>query len=413
MTRRSAAGTLVCILLVAALLGAPSVPAGGATGANLPADRAAVVSSLTQALEDYLAARSAAEHVSAASLSVRGVPTSIDVAAGRTRVGGTSPVTPDALFQMGSNTKAFTAVMLLQLAAEGRLTLDDPLGRWLPQYPAWRDVSIRSLLNMTSRIPTYDETPYFLRALGSGPDTDWTAPQLVAVVYPTVGPPPPRGPGWIYSNTNYILAQMIIEKATGDSYANELTRRLIAPLGLRATYYSQNHYAPQVMAKMVAGYYFNADPELRPAASLMGRDVSGLSVSWAQGAGGIASTTADLAKWVRALYEGAVLAPPQRRELLAVVSTASGEPIAKTTLRDPRGFGLAVAQTTTAADGTYWFYEGETLGYRSLYGYFPARGTIIALALNSQPTAFPGRNEDRIGALMATVYAILRRAGWA
>ena len=404
MTRRSAAGTLVCILLVAALLGAPSVPAGGATGANLPADRAAVVSSLTQALEDYLAARSAAEHVSAASLSVRGVPSSIDVAAGRTRVGGTSPVTPDALFQMGSNTKAFTAVMLLQLAAEGRLTLDDPLGLWLPQYPAWREVSIRSLLNMTSRIPTYDETPYFLRALGSGPDIDWTAPQLVAVVYPTVGPPPPRGPGWIYSNTNYILAQMIIERATHDSYGDQLRRRIVRPLGLRNLFFSATRYPGGVLARLPAGYcYFSPDavPQLT---SQFGKDQTRHTLSTNQASGGIISSLQDVAIWDRALYSGRELPRKQQRELESLVSEATGKPISRATPSDPTAFGLGVGQMTSPA-GKAWFYEGQTLGFRVLHVYFARTGTNVVAAVNS------GTDNDHLNLLAASVYQTLHQAG--
>jgi D-alanyl-D-alanine carboxypeptidase len=294
--------------------------------------------------------------------------------------------------------------MLLQLEAEGKLTIDDRLGRWLPQYPAWKDVTIRTLLDMTTRIPTYDDSSYFLRAMGSGPDTHWTPAQLVAIVYPAVGPAPPRGPGWVYSNTNYIMAQMIVEQATGDSYANEIARRLLGPLGLRATYYSPSRYPPPVMSRLVAGYYFNADPELRPMASLIGQNVSALNLSWAQGAGGIVSTMDDLTKWVRVLYEGDVLAPAQRRELLRIVSTSTGAPIPTTTLRDGRGFGLGVAQLTTKATGTLWFYEGETLGYRAIYAYVPTTGTIIAVGLNSQPT------DDHIGQLVAAIYIVLHRA---
>ena len=100
----------------------------------------------------------------------------------------------------------------------------------------------------------------------------------------------------------------------------------------------------------------------------MGRDVKPFSVSWAQAAGGVVSSPSDLTRWVRALYQGTLLAPAQRAELLSLVSQATGTPIAQVSASDPRAFGLGAAQTfQPALGGPIYFYEGETLGYRMLY----------------------------------------------
>ena len=152
----------------------------------------------------------------------------ISLATGTTRYDGGPPVPAGALWQIGSNTKAFTAVILLQLEAEGKLSISDPIGRWLPQYPAWRHITVRQLLDMTSRIPDYLYQPAFATAFAADQDTRFTAARLVSYVAGL-----PLGPaGYHYTNTDYILAQMIIEKVTHDSYADQLTKRIVTPLRL-------------------------------------------------------------------------------------------------------------------------------------------------------------------------------------
>ena len=360
-------------------------------------------------LAAYLKTRGAIEHISAASASVSlaGGAANINVAAGATRFGGHEPVTAASLFQIGSNTKAFTSVILLQLVAEHRLTLADTIGQWLPQYPAWKTITITQLLNMTSGIVGYDNIPAMLTAFAKAPYRTFTAKELVAYSYPR-GEAPPLSHVWAYSNTAYILAQMIIERATGNSYDAEIHHRLLAPkLGLSSTYYAPSFYPKSVTARLVSGYFYSHDPDNAPLAPLYGHDVKPLSLSWTQGAGGIVSSPKDVAHWVRQLYTGGVLKPAQRRELMSLVSNATGKAIATTTIADPKGFGLGVGQITQPAIGTIWFYEGETLGYRVIYGYFPRQDVVIAVGLNSQPDA----KDDHIGELMTSLYATLHAAG--
>src|SRR4051794_20229833 len=209
--------TFICTgLLAAGLVTGMAPPASGSgpdgprlgSGVALTADRARLAPSLRADLHAYLAAHGSDEKISAAGLSVRlpGRRATVDVGAGRMRVGGGRAVDSNAVWQIGSNTKAFTSVVLLQLEAEHRLSIDDTLGRWLPAYRGWRDVTIKRLLNMTSGIPTYDESPAFLRALAANPDRYFSARRLVA--FARAGTPTH---GYSYSNTNYILAELIIE----------------------------------------------------------------------------------------------------------------------------------------------------------------------------------------------------------
>ena len=400
LTRALVAALLVLAGLVAPIAGhvparaAPSGPVTAGTGDH------AVVSQLRADLEAYLQARGVAEHVSAAGLSVNlpGRRSTIDVAAGTMTFGGSVPVGPDSVWQIGSNTKAFTSVMLLQLEAEHRLSISDTVGRWLPGYRQWRGVTIQRLLNMTSGIPSYDNSRAFLRAFAAKPHRRFTPRQLVA--YAESGKPTQ---GYSYSNTNYILGEMIIEKVTGDSYAHQLQTRIIRPLHLNNLGYRAHQYPASVTTREPAGYFFNR--QIPALSGLLGRDVSRTTLSWTQGAGGIISTTRDMTVWEQALYHGRLLPPRQQAELRSLVSNKTGRPIKHTTPSDPQGFGLGIAQMTHPKIGRIWFYEGETLAFRALHVYLPRSGVIFAVALNSQPTV------DHIGNLAVSVHDTLVEHG--
>lgn len=369
---------------------------------------AALMQSLQTALTNYVATRAQPEHISAASLtiSLKGAAQTIDLAAGTTQYGGAgAKVTPDDLFQIGSITKSVTAVAILHLEGAGTLSIDDNIGKWLPQYPAWKDVTIRQLLDMTSPIPGYDNQASIGTIMGNNPNHVLTPEELVASAYPHNGKPKPVS-GWTYSNTNYILAQMIIEKASGKPYA-DVVRALFDQVGMKSTYYEQNRYPVAITNRMVSGYFFSHDPDNKVLAPLLGRDVKNDSVSWMQAAGGIVSTAQDVSRWARALYEGPLLADKQRRELMTVVSDKTGAPIDGVSKENPGAFGLGVGAGFRPTLGSYWFYQGMTLGYRMLYGYFPTNGAIIVIGLNSQPDGKQNQN----GKLLEEIYGILRKAG--
>ena len=399
--RRSTRGRLTAA--ACALLSAGTFLPAGAASASAAQPRQAgttLQAALRQDLSDYLTARRTAEHISAVSLRITfpGTRPAISLADGTTRYDGGPPVSASALWQIGSNTKAFTAVILLQLEAEGKLSISDPLGKWLPQYPAWRDVTIMQLLDMTSRIPDYAAQPAFGAALAAAPGAYFSAVRLVSYVTGL-----PLGPkGYSYSNTNYILAQMIIERVTRDSYADQLTRRIIIPLGLESLCYAPYTCPAADAARMPAGYFY-----MSGAPSLLGTPMPPLALTWAQGAGAIVTSLQDMTTWDRDLYQGRELPPRQQRQLESLVSETTGQPIARTTPADPLGYGLGVQQYASPSFGTVWIYEGETFGYRVVHVYFPSSGIIIALAVNSATDT----DNDELGALAGTVYQTLQEAG--
>ena len=388
----------VSVLVILALLLAVPASAG---------ERTTLRSALQRDIDQYLSTRGKAEHLSAISLSVslHGQPGAINLTAGRTQYGNRGAlVTPNSLWQTGSQTKGFTAAAILQLEAEGKLYLDQTVGKWLPQYAAWKGVTIRRLLNMTSGIPTYDELPQWQTAFTKNPKRTWTIPELIAYVDPkTNSHAPPPTTGYSYSNTNYLLAELIIERATGQSYATVIEQRFFEPLGMRRTYYSGTQYPADVLDRMVSGYFFTREPGAEPLEPLFGTDTRNNSVSWLRAGGGIVSTPEDLTRWVRALYAGPLLAPKQRAELLSIVSFKTGKPIATTSRSDPMGFGLGVVQQTVPGiKGPIWGYEGDTFGYRVVYNYFPTLDAVFAFGLNSNPGS-----ESQVGKLTVAIYKTL------
>jgi D-alanyl-D-alanine carboxypeptidase len=400
--RRSTRSRLAAAAAGCALLGAGALLSAGPASASAAQPRQAgttLPTALRRDLSDYLTTRRTAEHISAVSLRItfRGSRPAISLADGTTRYHGGPPVSASDLWQIGSNTKAFTTVILLQLEAEGRLSINDPIGTWLPQYPAWRHITIRQLLDMTSRIPDYTSQPAFAAALEAHPSGSFTTAKLISYVTGLrLGPA-----GYHYTNTDYLLAQLIIEKVTGDSYASQLTRRIIDPLRLHTTCLAPYTCPPSDAARMPAGYIYDAGVPR----SLLGKAAPPLALTWAQGAGGVVGSLADMTTWDRALYSGRLLPSRQLHELESLVSEATGKPIARTTPANPSGYGLGVQQQSDGPAGIIWDYEGETYGYRVLHLYFPGSGLIIALAANS------ATENDDLADLAGSVYQTLQKAG--
>ena len=366
------------------------------------------------ALDAWLADRASAEKVTGIATYISFGDTGPAIEAFAGKVGNSpkdSPVGQGTLFQMGSTSKSFTAALILKLEAAGKLSIDDTLGKWLPQYPAWKDVSIRHLLNMTSGLPNYSETEAMSRIWVNEATRDLTAEDLIQIAYPTGTGDLPASNGYDYSNTNYILAGMIAAKVTGRSYHDLVHEMIIGALELDSTFYESGAYPAAVIDRLAHGYFDNpACADYQPNctrswnSSLMGRDVRGMSTSWAQAAGGAIANARDVDRWMRAVFRGRVVPPTQQAEWMALVSTKTGEPIADVSADDPRGFSLGLAKAVLGSIGANWFYQGETLGYRTLYVWFERENLMITLQTNSQPAA----DADNLHDLLDTIYQIVR-----
>jgi D-alanyl-D-alanine carboxypeptidase len=347
----------------------------------------AVIAERVQAIADaYVSDTAPAEKATGISISISlpGGAETVNVVSGRvSNAPDAAPVTPDTLWQIGSITKSFTAVALLQLQSEGKLDLDDTLGTWLPEYPAWKDVTIRRLLDMTSSIPGYDNAEAMIESVAAnGLSRHFSPAVLAGFVDPAYPGAPAATTGYDYSNTNYILAGMVIERAGGRTVEDTFADRFLGDrYGLTSTYYRAGAFPPEVTDRMASGY-FVADgmPAMK---AYDGADVKTADMSWAGAAGAIVSRPEEVNRWVRALFTSdALLDAASRAELTRMVSMKTGQPVDALSADDPGGFGLGVSGFSNVL-GTGWQYEGESMGFRVLYVYLPADDLLVTLAFNS------------------------------
>ena len=160
---------------------------------------------------------------------------------------GNIPIKPETVFNAGSITKNFVAALILKLAEEGMLSLDDPLHKWLPDSQNIDNtITIRQLLNHTSGIPAIKGRS-FVRPILKNPKKYWTPKEvIITFVHKSQFP---KGTGWHYSNAGYILLGMIIEKATGSKVSTELRKRFWNPLGLDSTFFAVEEVLPGNMGR--------------------------------------------------------------------------------------------------------------------------------------------------------------------
>jgi D-alanyl-D-alanine carboxypeptidase len=367
------------------------------------------------ALDAWLAARAPIEKITsiAAYISFGDAGPAIEAFAGKVgRDPDSRPVDQDTLYQMGSTSKSFTAAVILQLEAQGKLSLDNTLAKWLPEYPVWKDVTIRRLLNMTSGIPNYSETEWISKAWANEQMRAFTLKELVNAAYPSATNQLPATKGYHYSNTNYALAGMIAEKASGKSFRDLVHEMVIEPHGLDSTFYEASTYRPPVIKRLAHGYFENegcADyqPDCKESwnAPILGRDMRNDSVSWMQSAGGGVANARDVDRWMRAIFSGKVVPPRQLKEWMSLVSTETGEPIETVSADDPGGFALGLAKSVLGPLGAQWFYEGSSLGYRTLYVWIEDQDLMITVQTNSQPP----EGTDKIGDAVNALYEIVKK----
>jgi len=285
--------------------------------------------------------------------------TRFEAHSGVAQLGGDQPVPLDAHFRIGSTTKTFVAVVVLQLVHEGVIGLDDTVDRWLPGLVSGNGndgthITIRQLLQHTSGLYNYlrDLLPAF------SPDSfaqlrlkHYEPEDLVAIA---LQHPPRFAPGtsWSYSNTNYTLAGMIIEQATGHDWGAEVDTRILKPLGMSNT--SQPADELDLPAPHANGYV-----QFGEGVPLL--DTTDLNHSVAGAAGALISTTSDLLRFWRALQAGELLGAAEMTEMHHTVPVNDDGDV-----RPGSSYGLGIIRYPMSCGGGYWSHEGDTLGFSSL-----------------------------------------------
>ncbi|MFI7000980.1 serine hydrolase domain-containing protein [Nocardia sp. NPDC050175] len=271
--------------------------------------------------------------------------------------------------RIGSNTKTFTATVLLQLVAEGKVGLDAPVERYLPGVVQGfgndgTRITVRNLLQHTSGLPDMEQL------LSKAPQPDlarmrWQRFDAADVVRQVLTLPSRFAPGAKaeYSNTNYLLIGMLIERVTGQPIAAEITRRIIEPLGLRETYYP----AP--------GENGLRDPHPLGYAEFDGRlvDYTDFDPSWAGAAGAMISTGAELNRFFIALLAGKLLPPAQLAEMKRNPLPFDRMPGA--------GYGLGLIHYPVPCGKEVWGHGGSISGFRTRNG-VTADGRAVTIVVN-------------------------------
>lgn len=307
-----------------------------------------------------------------AELGAHGVSAAVILRDGRTWRGVSgeayagTPVTPETVFEIASVTKTFTATLAVQLAHEGVFSLDDRLERWFPDFPRADRITLRHLLSHTSGIAEVMEHPRFVPTLISDPTRRWRPEETFEFLAdPHFAP----GEGWRYSNTGYHLVGMVIEESTDRTLHQLLRERFFDPLELSRTFFGAYEDVPGPRAH--AFLDFDQDGEVDDLSAVI-PPTSFLTAAWSAGA--VLSSAEDLARWIRALHTGDVLAEEGYARMKTLVDRPDG-----------RRYGLGLLADEREGVLLYG-HEGNSTGFGAAAWHAPEEGLTVVVLANIHAT---------------------------
>ena len=283
-----------------------------------------------------------------------------------------NPIVKEDHVRIGSVTKSFTVTVILQLAGEGMLSLDDPLMKYFPEIQN-SDATVRELANMRSGIFNYTEDSKFQMELVENLLRKWTNQELVDAAERNVPYFPPDG-GWHYSNTNTVILGMIIEQVTGNFVGDEIQKRIIEPLGLGGTIYPTSPVMPEPFSRGYAEF----DPDIGL------EDVTFTDPSASAASGAMISRLLDMRKWGEELGKGTLLNEEIQQERIDSLTPIVFDPCddddperEKRSCPEYNKYGLGIGELNG------WIgHTGEYIGYTSLVMFEPENGSVVVILIN-------------------------------
>ena len=284
------------------------------------------------------------------------------------------PLTAEHVMFSGSVGKTYAVAVLMQMVEEGKLNLNDkfidyfPEVEWLRGLPNIDDITIKMLLSHTSGLPRYVMKDEVWSSMKNDPDKVWSYEDRLSLICGDTAVHAP-GEGWAYSDSNYILLGMLIEKLSNDYYYDEVSDRLLDPLGLHSTYAAVR----RDIENLPVGY--SKLPEMfaiPPEVVVEGKFIFNPQMEWT--GGGFASTTPDLASWAGFYYHGGIISDT----LLVAMTTPSeqGRNLDETT---SYGMGSFIYVTT---HGPAYGHTGFMPGFNTIFAWFPEQEMAVALQAN-------------------------------
>lgn len=310
-------------------------------------------------------------------------------AVGTISLNGDEPINVNSLSQIGSITKSFTSVVLLQLTDESQynFSLSDTIGKYFPEYPQWKNITVIQLLNMSSGIQNYTTKQEPFRGFLQDPYI-YMSPESMVKMVESLPLMFTLGAGYLYSNTNTVLAGMLIERITHNSPILEIQNRIFNKLNLKNTYFPKSLPESEApLERLINGYGYFAPP--------LGNGLYNTTLwqlSWAYTAGAIISNPTDINIYVHALFKpGQLLNQRQITSLTGHLTQATSpyQQIADVSESSPYGFALNILKVyAPAPSGNSYNYTGGTAGFMFDFMYYPELDMSIVFTTNSSQSGY-------------------------